>query len=453
VTYRFQQPNPFPRELSGPCVGATQSLALWTRILYSVRPRSHEKSTIGMKLPDKISKHNFHSMLWHATFLAFAQNFIDVDTVIPAMLVDAGGKAIHIGIMTAIMLGGSSLTQLIFAPFISNYAYKRKFLLLGINSRMLSLISLGLFLYYAHLLSGRYEIGMLFLMISIFSLGGAFANISYTDILGKSINPDLRKPFFSIRPVITGIILFLSVFLAKKVLTVAEYPINYAYMFFIGFAALTVASLGFWNLKEHVPSRLAVKNPGHFLAIMKNELKQNPRLGYFLGFINTQGISMTLLPFVILYAKAYFGTQNADTGYFLLFKVIGSVTTGLLLFVLAGRFKYRYLLYLNTGLAFVLPLFLLFSPESPPFNVIFIVGGIILSAYGITMNGVLLEVSGTSNRALYTGFAGAGNILPALFPLLGGWIIKEFGFQPFFILFMAIIATSIFFIYKIDCQK
>ncbi|RLD91451.1 MAG: MFS transporter, partial [Bacteroidetes bacterium] len=104
-------------------------------------------------------------------------------------------------------------------------------------------------------------------------------------------------------------------------------------------------------------------------------------------------------------------------------------------------------------LAFVLPLFLLFSSGLPPFSVIFVVGGIILAAYGITMNGVLLEVSGTSNRALYTGIAGAGNILPALFPLLGGWIIKEFGFQPFFILFMVIVATAIFFIYKIDCRK
>ena len=406
-----------------------------------------------MELPAKISRHNFYCFLWHACFLTFAQNFIDVDTVIPAMLVDAGGKAIHIGIMTAIMLGGSSLTQLIFAPFISNFPFKRKFLLLGINSRMLSLISLGIFLYFAHLLHGRYVIGLIFLMITLFSLGGAFANVCYTDIMGKAINPDLRKPFFSIRPVITGAILFFSAFLAKKVLTIAPYPGNYAYMFFIGFAALSVASLGFWSLKEHVPSRLAIKNPAHFLTIIRHELRQNPRLVFFLGIVNTQGICISLLPFVVLYAKTHFGPQTANTGLFLLFKVIGSVGTGLLLFSLAGRFKYRYLLYLVTGLAFVLPVFLLFSPALPPFSVIFIIGGIIFSAYSITMNGVLLEVSGTSNRALYTGIAGAGNILPALFPLLGGWIIRQFGFQPFFILFMTIVAISIFFIYKLDCKK
>jgi MFS family permease len=68
------------------------------------------------------------------------------------------------------------------------------------------------------------------------------------------------------------------------------------------------------------------------------------------------------------------------------------------------------------------------------------------------MNGVLLEVSGTSNRALYTGIAGAGNILPALFPLMGGWIIQQFGFQPFFILFMVVILSSFYFIYNLKCK-
>ncbi len=78
-----------------------------------------------MNLTSAVSKHNVKSFLWHAGFLAFARNFIDVDTIIPAMLVDAGGKSIQIGILTAIMLGGSTFTQLIFAPFISNYSFKK----------------------------------------------------------------------------------------------------------------------------------------------------------------------------------------------------------------------------------------------------------------------------------------------------------------------------------------
>jgi len=406
-----------------------------------------------MKLTPSISKRNFYSLLWHAGFLAIAQNFIDVDTIIPAMMVDAGGTAIHIGILTAIMLGGSSFTQLIFAPFISNYFFKKKFLLLGINSRMVALLVLGIILYYSSMFEGNYEIILIFLLITIFSLGGAFANISYTDILGKSLLKESRKTFLSIKQVVTGIILVSSVFAARYVLSIEHYPINYSYMFFIGFIALSVASLGFWNLKEVVPSKMQVKGPHHFFQIVKSELKQNKKLGYFLGFINTMGISTALLPFIILYAKDFINLQSENTGNYLLFKVMGAVFAGLLLFSLSGKFKYRYLLYLNTGLAIVIPSFILLLPGIPPFYLVFFIGGIIFASYSVTMNGVLLEVSGTSNRALYTGIAGAGNILPALFPLLGGWIIQEFGFQPFFILFMAIILSSLFFIFKINCKK
>lgn len=406
-----------------------------------------------MSLNQSISKNNFRSLLWHASFLALAQNFIDIDTVVPAMMVESGGTAMHIGILTAIMLGGSSFTQLFFAPFISNFSFKRKFLLSGINARMLALLSIGLLLYFNTYVQGNYRILMLFILISIFSLGGAFANISYTDILGKSIHESSRKPFFSMRQIITGVILLSSVFLARRVLVADPYPLNYAHMFLVGFIALSIASLGFWNLKETVPSRLVVKGPAHFFRLIRTELKKNRKLGYFLGFINTMGISIGLLPFVILYAKDIFGTASSDTGNFLLYKVTGSVFMGLLLFIFAKQFRYRNLLYLNAVIAMLLPLIIMLVPGQPPFGLVFFTGGIIFATYTITMNGVLLEVSGTSNRALYTGIAGAGNILPALFPLFGGWIIAGYGYNVFFILFMIFIAVSVFFIYRLKCKR
>ncbi len=406
-----------------------------------------------MNLSPGISKHNFNSFLWHAIFLALAQNFMDVDTVIPSMLIEAGGNGLHIGLMTAIMLGGSSFTQLIFAPFISNYEYKRKFLLIGINSRILSLFFMGIMLYFSSSLQGHSVIWLIFLLIASFSLGGAFANISYTDILGKSVNPSVRKSFLSVKQVVTGIVLLLSALLARKVITMEDFPVNYAYMFFIGFLALFIASLGIWRLKEQVPSRMTVRGIKHFLSLMKTELRANRRLGYFLGWINTMGISITLLPFVMLYAKESFHTQSHETGVFLFYKVIGSVGIGFLLFALAKRFKYRYLLYGNVLVVLSVPLILLFSPLMPPFRIIFLVGGIIFAAYSISMNGVLLEISGNENRALYTGIAGAGNILPALFPMLGGWIIERFGFQSFFILFTFMVLSALYFIYKMDCRR
>ncbi|QGY46889.1 MFS transporter [Maribellus comscasis] len=406
-----------------------------------------------MALTEKISTHNFKAFLWHATFLAFAKNFMDVDTIIPAMLVEAGGSAFHIGLMTAIMLGGSSFTQLFFAPYLSNKTYKRKHLLLGINTRIFSLIGLGILLF---LLTGEqtgYVIWLAFVFIALFSLAGAFANISYTDILGKSVNQEKRKSFFSSLQIISGIIVLISAFFVKKVLVWKAFPVNYALMFFIGGGLLLIASGGFWSIKEVVPSAMKISGIKEFFQVLKRELHENKKLVYFLGFINTQGIAISFLPFVILYAKEIFKAQSNDTGIFLIFKVIGIVFVSLLVLLGAKKLKYNVLLYSNVILSLILAATAFFIKDASMIKYVFIIGGIVYSLYTMSMSGLLLEVSGNENRALYTGFAGAGNILPALFPLLGGAVISHMGFRSFFILFMIIIASSAFFIFKIDCKK
>lgn len=406
-----------------------------------------------MELTSEISKHNFKAFLWHLAFLSFAQNFIDIDTIIPAMLIDAGGNSIHIGIMTAIMLGGSSMTQLLFAPLISSKPFKKGLLIFGIEFRIVSLLLLGSMLYFSNAMPGNYIIILIFILITMFSVGGAFANISYTDIFGKSLLKSSRKPFFSIKQVVSGIIVFASALLAKQVLTSTSYPLNYAYMLFIGFVSLSIAAFGFFKLKEVEPSELHIQNFKHFFKLIKSELKENKRLKYFLGFINTAGVSIAFLPFALLYAKTEMSSNGSSTGSYLLYKVIGVVLTGLILYLIAGKFRYKHITYLNFALALLLPLLIINPWGSPIVSMVFVIGGIVFAIYNVSLSGILLEVSGTSNRALYTGIAGAGNLLPALFPIISGAIISNWGFTPFLILFISIIISSTFFIYKLDCKK
>ena len=406
-----------------------------------------------MNLTSEISNHNFFAFLWHAVFLALAQNFMDVDTVIPAMLIESGGGAVHVGIMAAIMMGGSSFTQLLFAPYISNRAFKKPFLLTGINARIFSLVALGFILFFFREYQSKMLLWFIFIFITMFSLGGAFANISYTDIFGKSVDEKKRKVFFSARQIISGTLILASAFLAKKVLSLAHYPLNYAYMFFIGGTLLLTASGGFWTIKEYVPSALKVSGIRDYLAILRSELAHNKRLLHFLGFINTQGIIISFLPFAMLFAKEIFDSKSSDTGQFLLYKIAGILLISLLVFYGARRIKYNTLLYSNLGLSVMLILAILIVPDKITMRYIFLAGGMAYSLYTITMNGLLLEVSSNENRALYTGFAGAGNILPALFPLAGSWIITRFDFPAFLILSALYISVSAYFIKRIDCKK
>lgn len=406
-----------------------------------------------MSLTAKISKHNFYSFLWHAGFLAFAQNFMDVDTVIPAMVIEAGGNSFHVGVMAAIMMGGSSFTQLFFAPFVSNVKYKKKYLLTGINLRVASLLALALILYSFSFYHSTFVLWFIFLFISLFSFSGAFTNISYVDVIGKSINQDDRKSFFSTRQIIGGIIIISTAFLAKKVLSASQFPANYSTMFLIGGGSLLIASAGFWNIKEAEPSGSKISGLKNFLQRLVFEIKNNKKLLYFLGFINSQGIVISIIPFVMLYAKENFHTQASDTGIFLLFKVIGVVTMSLLILVLNKKIKYNALLYTNVFLSIFLALLVIIIPDVAVLKWVFILGGFTVSLYMITLNGVLLEISGNENRALYAGFAGAGNIVPTVFPLASSGIINQFGYTALFSVFIIIISISAFFIFKMKCIK
>jgi MFS family permease len=186
---------------------------------------------------------------------------------------------------------------------------------------------------------------------------------------------------------------------------------------------------------------------------MRHEIRENKKLVYFLGFINTQGIVLSFIPFVILYAKKTFHTQGADTGEFLLFKVIGVVVVSFTIWIVNKKVKYNTLLYSNVFLSILLALLVLLIKNVDALKYIFILGGVAISLFTISMSGLLLEISGNENRALYAGFVGAGNIIPSIFPLIAGGIISKLGYPVFFISFMLIISFSLYFIFKIKCNK
>ena len=404
-----------------------------------------------MNLTKKISRNNYYAFLWHALFLALAKNFMDVDTIIPAMMIDAGGTSVHIGLLTAIMIGGSHLSQLFFAPFINNRPMKKGYLLLGINARIITLACLAFLFFLSSRITGGFLMILIFLFISVFSTSGGFANISYTDILGKSILPESRKSFLSVSQIIVSIGLFASAYFASRVLTLKPYPDNYAFLFVIATVMLTIASAGFWRLKEVKISKQEIYQYKNFIRIILREIRTSKKLKYYLLVVNTQGVSLALMPFLILYAKEVSNATGSDIGSYLIFKVIGGVLVGALLFYHSRKVRYQHLLYLTSILAFMIPLFMLIVPGHFLLNLSFLAGGIVFTLHTIAASGVLLEVSTDENRPLYTGIVGAGSVLPIIFPLVSSWIIHQFGFSLFFIAFMFIISFSFYFIFKLDC--
>jgi MFS family permease len=404
-------------------------------------------------LNKSISARNFNAFVWHASFLAIAKNFMDVDTIIPSMLIKSGGTNFQLGLLTAIMIGGSRFSQILFIRPISAKHHKKPLLLGAVNLRIFSLLGIAFIFMFSQDIRSELLIFFIFLIITIFSFSGAYANIPYTDILGKSILSERRKQFFSIRTIISSAGIFLSAFFVKEILNTQAYPENYTRIFMYAAGFLFVASLGFWAVKEIIPKNFLPIKTG--IKDIIPAIQQNPRLKWYLLSINTLGISYGMLPFILLYAnKNGLLSGNQMLGNLLLAKTIGLILAGIWLYLKHNKTRYHsmMILMISLGITFVSTVWF-FPKQAIAYLFAFFIGGLFISLYQVIINGVLLEISTAENRGLFTGISGAGSILPVLFPLFGGSLIATIGFSGFFTIFILLILISFVFIIKLNCKQ
>jgi MFS family permease len=406
-----------------------------------------------MQISDKRSKINFRSFLWHSVFLALASNFMDIDTIIPSMLVKAGGNAVHLGFLSAIMLGGSGVFQLLFAPILSKNALKLKYLLFGINLRVIALLLMSAMFFFSSSLSGDTIILLIFILISIFSFSGSYTNVSYIDILGKSIKEESRKQFFSIKEIVGSIGIFLSAIVVRHLIKQYEYPVNYSVLFLIAGILLLIASFGFWNLREIRSINPVKRSLIDFFKLIPKEIKNNPNLKYYLLMLNTLGLGIGFLPFLILLAKENFDLSYGLIGNFLVFRITGMLFISLVFYQFSKKINYKMLLIIAIVIGSIIPIIaLLLSGNQFYFQFIFVLSGIFVSLFKISNNGILLEISSNENRTIYAGISGAGKVFSTVFPLIIGLLIFYIGFTAVFMIVSAILLSSYFFVQKLNCK-
>ena len=340
--------------------------------------------------------------------------------------------------------------QIVFAGFLSNKTHKKNSLLLGINLRVIALLLLSFLLLKSSFIDN--ETLIILILITIFSFSGSFANVSYVDIMGKSIIDTKRKQFFSIKQTISSIGIFISAIFVRALLQKFPYPNNYGILLLGAAILLFAASLGFWRIKE---ISVEVKNKRSFrkfFRLIPHEISHNSNLKNYLFIINFLGLVLSFIPFMIIFAKINFELSYSLIGNILLFKIIGMLITGLILYKRSAKFEYKKLLYFSFVLGTTLPILsLIFADNYIIYQLLFVLTGILITTFNISRNGILVEISNNENRATYTGISGAGSILPTIFPLIAGILISVWGYSATFILVSLIVAVSFIFIRKLKC--
>lgn len=400
-------------------------------------------------------KRNFIAFSWHAFWLALAQTFADKNTVLPGLILLSGGSQFELGLLTSIMIGIPLVSQLIFASYLTQKPKKKYFLLLGIYMRVFAFFGVAITLYSVESTDPRFIIFAVFGWMFIFSISGAFAGVSYTDILGKSISTNTRKYFFVVREFLNSVGILISALIVRAILKEIEYPNNYIYMFSAASVLLFVGAGGFLFLKER-QSEIA-QIPQKLFETIKSIpaiVKSDSNLRNLIISVNLLSVSFTMIPFYMSLVKSQSVLSKEVIGNFLLYQIIGMILSNFLwlkytkLKGFKGMFKMAAILY--GTLPILALLFVQFVPMSY-FGIIFFLIGGSFAAYRISSESILIEISDESNRPLYTGIYGTLNLTIAIFPLIIGILIATLGFSIVFVITSLLTFTAIIFLNKMIC--
>lgn len=378
-----------------------------------------------------------NAFYWHAFFLAVTTSFTEVNTVMPALILEAGGTEVAVGVLTAIMLGLPLITQLVFAGFLHTRERKKPYLLLAINLRVLALgaAAVGIALYG----TGTMIIPIVFAAMTVFALSGAFAGVSYTELVGNLVRTANRRTFFVRRQVITSLGLLASAVVTRFLLGAAAFPDGYVLLFAMAAAFLLVATGGFWALREPPLDEEAARPAGGVVAAIRQApamLRADGNLRSLILVANLVALGFTSIPLVTALAHRSYELDSATVGTFVLIQIGGMLAANVVWNRLVRRGGFRLVLQVELVLiAALFPLALVVSALAPlwTYALLYLVTGAIISGQKIAIEGALVQISPDGKRALYAGVFGAANLGAAFMPLLTGVLVGVLGFPAVFL--------------------
>ncbi|HDN04615.1 MAG TPA: MFS transporter [Chloroflexi bacterium] len=389
------------------------------------------------------SRRNFIGGLWHGAFLALSVALTQPTTVISSFIIDLTGSTIWVGGLSTVLTVAAALPQIFVARLIENRPRKMPFLLMGIYLRVASWAVLAGLIYSVGAEQPQSLAWVLIIMLAVFYAGGGFANIPYTDIIGKVIPAHRRGAFFGGKQALAGPLAVGAAFAAQRILAKVDYPNNYALLFGLASIGLGVASLGFWLINE--PQDRLKDNRVESWGKYWKQLRETGKKLKELAVIELlTGFSLMSLPFYVVYAREEVNAPLEAAGWYLLAQVIGGVLANLIwarLVDIAGSRKMVVACALTSTVIPILALGL--TPLGWPALVpVFFIIGATISGRSVGFQSALLELAPAAERPTFTGLNQVLILPLAFLTLMAGLFLEHGSYSVLFFLTSAVVGAG-----------
>ena len=256
-----------------------------------------------------------------------------------------------------------------------------------------------------------------------------------------------RSKLYASREFVSSIAALLGSLIVSRVFSPGKFvfPLNYTALFMIGFGGLVLASGAFWFIKEP-PSEIEAnrrKNLFSFIREVPQRLKADPDFARFILVENLTSFSLMILPFYMIFAKEVFAIDKSYIGRYLIFSVIGTITSNIFWGMVAKKNGSKMVVRNCILLGAFIPLIaMLIAPLGPQyFAVVFLLVGFIQSGREVGFDPYLLDIAPAEQRTVYLGIRGTLNLLVVVMPILGGLFIDAFGY---YVTFFAVAVVMLF---------
>jgi MFS family permease len=378
-------------------------------------------------------RRNFFGGLWHGAFLALGVALTQPTTVIASFVAELTGSTVWVGGLSTVLTVAAALPQLFVARLVEPRAKKMPFLLLAIYLRVASWGLLAWLIYAIGDSNPDLLAWALVGLLAVFYAGGGLGNIPYTDIIGKVIPASRRGTFFGGKEALAGPLAVGAALMARRILAGVGYPDSYALLFGLAAAALALASIGFWLIREP-PRTDAPGRSQPWRAYLAQLVAAAGRLRTLIVIQLLTGFSLMALPFYVVYAQKEMGAPSEVVGWFLLAQVTGGVLGNLVWARLVDRVSSRTMLTACALTSTAAPLLAIAMGSLGWWGLLptVFLAGAAFNGRRVGFQSALLELAPATERPTFAALNAVLIVPLAVLPLLAGLFLQEQSYPALF---------------------
>ena len=261
--------------------------------------------------------------------------FADSTTVLPAFILKLTSSNTLVGLTGSMTRAGWMWPQLLISNLLEHRPRKMPFYALGMSFRLLAWIAMVI----CTLMVGSGNNGLLaacFLCCYfIRSSAMGVSTLPYMDIISKSIEPQRRSRYFSLRQLMGGLFgIFIGFFFIRHILSPESglvFPTNYALLFGCAGVAIALSLTAFLQIREPIRPVQSARQPfGQHLKQGPHFFRTDRNYRWFFHYRLCTTVAGMCTPFYVPYALQKLEVPDATIGTFLaVVSISGVISNGL----------------------------------------------------------------------------------------------------------------------------